>query len=91
MLQGPLDDLTRTWLHRSLACTLAVGALLGLLVAARPGYTAFYLGSTLAFLLAGLLWAPSGPPSRGRTERVAPTPSARLPRPPAPRTYRVSA
>jgi hypothetical protein len=87
----------RAWFRRSLALTLAVGAVLLLLVAARPGYTAFYVTSTFSFLLAGLLWPGGGPPwrrPRARAQLVARVPLTAL----APaqawrlaaRTYRVS-
>jgi hypothetical protein len=79
------------WFRRSVALTLAVGACVFLLVAARPGYAAFFVVSTLGFLLAGLLWSPGGSPPRGL--RV-PAPVALRPAParlaPA-RTYRISA
>lgn len=58
------------WFRRSLALTLAVGAVLCLLVAARPGYGAFFVSSTLAFLLAGFLWSPGEPPARGLRVRL---------------------
>jgi hypothetical protein len=56
---------TRRWFFRSFALTLVLGAIVILLVAARPGYAAFYVASTLAALLAGLLWPMSSPPDRG--------------------------
>ena len=64
MAQRDPGSSARGWFRRSLALTLAVGALVLVLVASRPGYTAFYLASTLAFLLAGLLSLPGGPPRR---------------------------
>jgi len=56
----------KVWFHRSLALTLAVGACVVLLFAVRPGYGAFFVTSTLAFLVAGLLWNPGDPPLGGR-------------------------
>jgi len=77
------------WFFRSLALTLVLGAIVILLVAARPGYAAFYVASTLAALLAGLLWPMASPPHRGVRVRDA------LPARPHPalafaRSYRVS-
>src|SRR5262245_28953242 len=61
----------RVWFFRSFALTLVLGALVIVLVAARPGYAAFYVASTLAALLAGLLWSMSSPPDRGVRVRSA--------------------
>jgi hypothetical protein len=65
MALKPPQPATRTWFHRSVALTLAAGACLLVLLAARPGYGAFFVTSTLAFVLAGFLWAPGEPPHRG--------------------------
>lgn len=66
-LPPPTD--TRRWFHRTVALTLAVGACVVLLFAVRPGYGALYLTSTLAFLVAGLIWSPGPPPAGGRRAR----------------------
>ncbi len=81
----------RMWFHRSVALTLVLGACLLLLVATRPGYGPFFVMSTLAFLLAGFLWSPDGPPDGGLRARVARR-SARLVAPlSVARSYRISA
>jgi len=79
----------RVWFFRSFALTLVLGALVILLVAPRPGYAAFYVASTLAALLAGLIWPMSSPPDRGARVRSA---APERPRATAPfaRSYRVS-
>jgi len=79
----------RKWFFRSFALTLVLGAMVILLVAARPGYAAFYVASTLAALLAGLLWPMSSPPDRGAHVRPAPPACAR-PALTFARSYRVS-
>ena len=66
----------QTWFRRSMSLTMAVGAVMVLLVAARPGYTAFFVTSTLAFIVAGFLWASGDPPARGRRAREAPSHAA---------------
>jgi hypothetical protein len=67
IVQPPPND-AKCWFHRAVALTLAVGACVGLLFAARPGYGAFFVTSTLAFLAAGFIWSPSPPPAGGRRE-----------------------
>jgi hypothetical protein len=57
----------RSWLLRSMALTLALGAALLGFSAQRPGYMGFALISTLGFFLAGLLW--TGGSSSGGTRR----------------------
>ena len=74
MTAPPPPSDARTWFHRALALTLAVGACVCLLFAVRPGYGAFLVTSTLAFVVAGFLWCPGEPPARGlRFRRAART------------------
>jgi hypothetical protein len=65
MTAQPSPSDTRTWFHRAVALTLVVGACVCLLFAVRPGYGAFLVTSTLAFVVAGFLWCPGEPPRRG--------------------------
>ncbi|HEY7065572.1 MAG TPA: hypothetical protein VII06_29125 [Chloroflexota bacterium] len=79
------------WFCRSLALTLGIGACLLVLLAVRPGYGAFFVSSTLAFLVAGLLWS-LGPPPRRRLRWRAWRPRPALPASfTLARGYRVSA
>lgn len=80
----------QVWFRRSLALTLAVGACLLVLLGARPGYGAFFVTSTLAFLVAGLLWSPAEPPRGGLRLRPARRPSLLAGSFPPIRSYRVS-
>jgi hypothetical protein len=80
----------RIWFHRSVALTLAVGACLILLIAVRPGYGAFFVTSTLAFLVAGLLWSPGDPPHRGFRARPTRRPVALAGALNLARSYRIS-
>lgn len=87
----PAPRRAHLWFCRSLALTLAIGACLLLLFAVRPGYGAFFLTSTLAFLVAGLLWSPEPPPRGGmRWRGWRPRPALAAPFTLA-RTYHVSA
>ena len=67
----------QVWFRRSMAFTVALGALVVLFVAARPGYAGFFVASTLAFvhflylqtsnfLLALFDWVPAFPESHPR-------------------------
>ena len=91
MTSKPPASAARTWFHRSIALTLGVGACLLLAFAVRPGYGAFFVTSTLAFLVAGFIWCPGEPPKRGRREQPV-RPAAALGAPLSlARTYRISA
>jgi hypothetical protein len=68
----------QVWFRRSMALTVALGALVVLLVAARPGYAGFFVASTLAFVVAGFLWVGGDPPERGHRVRGA-APARALP------------
>jgi hypothetical protein len=86
----PTRSSAQTWFRRSMALTLALGAVVVLLVAVRPGFAAFWVASTLAFLVAGFLWSPGGPPETGLRARVPPPAAARPVGFVLARTYRIS-
>jgi hypothetical protein len=74
-----------------MALTLALGAVVVVLVAARPGFGAFVVTSTLAFVVAGFLWAPGDPPRGGTRARQVPRAFARPAALTLARTYRIHA
>lgn len=86
----PTRPSPQTWFRRSMALTLALGAVVVLLVAVRPGFAAFCVTSTLAFLVAGFLWAPGDPPQPGFGARVTPRASLQPVGLMLARTYRIT-